>query len=163
MVNEFAPEPVPFHLSMSGKDSIDLRGIESVGYKVDGMLHLERGALTFEWAVDRTTETVGFTGIRTDVEKFDYEELVLPLELLAEVRLTGGFFSARRLRFRARRLDSFGGVPAAKPGRLALKIRRRDWRLAHAMVAAIEEALVDNELEYTDPELLPEGDTGETY
>jgi hypothetical protein len=31
------------------------------------------------------------------------------------------------------------------------------------MVAAIEEALVDNELEYTDPELLPEGDTGETY
>jgi hypothetical protein len=156
------PEPLPFYLGMAGKDTIDLRGIKSVGYTVEGLLHLERGAINIEWAVDRTTETVGLGGIRTDVEKFDYEELVVPLSLLAEVRLTGGIMRARRLRLRARRLDAFGGVPAAKPGRLIIKIRRRHWRIAKAMVAAIADAQYEG-LEYTDPDALGEGDTDETY
>ena len=156
------PEPLPFHLGLTGKDTIDIRGIKSVGYKVEGLLHLEHGGLTIEWAVDRTTETVGFGGIRTDVEKFDYEELVVPVSLLAEVRLTGGIMGPRRLRLRARRLDAFGNVPTSKPGRVALKIRRRDRKLARAMVAAIRDVQYDA-LEYTDPELLLESDTDETY
>ena len=153
-------EPVPFRLSLAGEDTLDSRGVRSVGFKVEGLLHLEGDSLTLEWAVDRTTERVGLGGVSTDVEKFDYEELTIHLTWLTEVRLTGGFMSPRRLRLRARRLDAFDGVPAAKPGRLALKIRHRDRKIAKAMVIAIEEAQLDA-LEYTDPDLLLEGDTGE--
>ncbi len=156
------PEPLPFRLSLAGEETLDSRGVRSVGYKVEGMLHLEGDCLTLEWAVDKTTERVGLGGISTDVEKFDYEELTIHLSWLTEVRLTGGFMRPRRLHLRASRLDAFDGVPAAKPGRIALKIRRRHRHIAAAMVEAIQEAHIDA-LEYTDPELLPEGDTGETY
>ena len=156
-MNSFPPEPLPFRLGMAGEDTVDSRGARSVSYKVDGMLHLEGDSLTLEWAVDKTTENVGLGGISTDVEKFDYEEITLHLTWLTEARLTGGFMSPRRLRLRARRLDAFDEVPGARPGRIALRIRRRDRHIAAAMVAAIREARIDA-LEYTDPELLAEGD-----
>ncbi len=150
------PEPVPFRLSLAGKDTIDTGGIRSVSYKVQGLLHLEGDTLALEWAVDRSTESVGLKGISTDVEQFDYEELVVPLSWLAEVRLTRG--PLRRLILRARRLDAFDSVPAARPGAIALRIRRRDRHLARAMVEAIEEARVEA-LAYPERELLADGDT----
>ena len=156
------PEPVPFRLPLAGKDTIDAGGIRTVSYKVQGLLHLEGDALALEWAVDQSTENVGIGGISTDVDKFDYEELVVPLTWLAEVRLTRG--PLRRLILRARRLDAFDGVPAARPGTIALRIRRRDRHLASAMVEAIEEARADA-LAYHEHELLMDGDTptGDVY
>ena len=90
------------------------------------------------------------------MKKLDYEELVVPLTWLTEVRFTR--FPSRRLKLRARRLDAFDGVPTARPGGLVLRIRHRDRHLARAMVEAIEEARVDA-LEYTDPGLLGDGET----
>jgi hypothetical protein len=84
------------------------------------------------------------------------------LTWLTEVRLTR--FPARRLKLRARRLDAFDGVPAARPGNISLRIRRRDRHLAAAMVEAIEEARASI---LADPsyELLVDGDTptGDAY
>ena len=151
------PQPVPFRLSLAGEETLDFRGVRSVGYKVEGLLHLENDSLTLEWAVDKTTENVGLSGVSTDVEKFDYEDLTLHLTWLTEVRLTGGFFRPWRIHLRASRLDAFDGIPAAKPGRISLKIRRRNRHIAAAMVAAIQEAQAEA-LEYTDPELLAEGE-----
>lgn len=150
------PDPVPFRLRLAGEETLDTRGIRSVSYKVQGLLHLEGDTLALEWAVDQSTESVGLGGVSTDVEKFDYEELVVPLTWLTEVRLTRG--PLRRLILRARRLDAFDGVPAARPGTIALRIRRRDRHLAAAMVEAIDDARVQA-LEYTDPGLLTDGET----
>ncbi len=150
------PEPVPFRLRLAGEDTIDTRGISTVSYKVQGLLHLEGDTLALEWAVDQSTENVGLEGISTDVKKFDYEELVVPLTWLTEVRLTR--FPSRRLKLRARRLDAFDGVPTARPGGLVLRIHHRDRHVARAMIEAIEEARVDA-LEYTDPGLLGDGET----
>ena len=149
------PEPVPFRLGLAGEETLDSRGIRSVAYKVDGMLHLDHDNLTLEWAVDRHTESIGLGGVKTDVEKFDYEDLVVPLSWLMEARLTR---FPRRLRLRAKHLDAFEGVPGEKPGRIALKIRRSDRHRAAAMVRAINLARVQA-LEYTDPGLLVEGET----
>lgn len=159
------PEPLPFRLSLAGEETIDSRGVRSVSYKVQGLLHLEGDTLALEWAVDRSTESVGLGGISTDVKQFEYEELVVPLAWLTEVRLTGGLLRPWRLHLHARRLDAFDGVPAARPGRVTLKIRRRNRQLATAMFEAIEEARAYL-LEYTDPGLLTDGETpsgGSTY
>ncbi|MEE8361342.1 MAG: hypothetical protein V3R71_04260, partial [Gemmatimonadales bacterium] len=118
-----APDPLPFRLRLAGKDTIDAGGIRTVSYKVQGLLHLEGDTLALEWAVDQSTENVGIGGVSTDVEQFDYEELVVPLTWLTEVRLTR--FPSRRLKLRARRLDAFDGVPAARPGSISLRVR---WR-----------------------------------
>lgn len=150
------PDPVPFRLRLAGEDTIDTRGIRTVSYKVRGLLHLEGDTLAFEWAVDQSTESVGLGGVSTDVEKFDYEELVVPLTWLTEVRLTR--FPSRRLKLRARRLDAFDGIPAARPGSISLRVRWRDRHLARAMVEAIEEARVEA-LAYPERELLADGDT----
>jgi len=156
------PEPVPFRLKLAGEETLDTRGVRSVSYKVDGMLHLDGDNLTLEWAVDRHTESIGLGGVRTDVEKFDYEDLVVPLLWLMEVRLTR---FPRRLRLRAKHLHAFEGVPGEKPGRIALKIKRRDRHLAAAMVRTINQARLhaqentDPAIEYTDPELLTDSDT----
>ena len=149
------PEPVPFRLGLAGEETLDTRGVRSVSYKVDGVLHLDGDNLTLEWAVDRHTESVGLGGVRTDVEKFDYEDLVVPLSWLMEARLTR---FPRRLRLRAKHLDAFEGVPGERPARLALKIRRRDRHLAAAMVRAINHARL-HALEYTDPGMLTDGET----
>ncbi len=156
------PEPVPFRLRLAGEDTISPLGVRTVSYKVQGLLHLEGDTLALEWAVDQSTENVGIGGISTDVKKFDYEELVVPLTWLTEVRLTR--FPSRRLKLRARRLDAFYGVPTARPGSIALRIRHRDRHLARAMVEAIEEARVEA-LAYPEPELLADGDTptGDVY
>ena len=150
------PEPVPFRLSLAGEETLDTRGVRSVSYKVQGLLHLEGDNLALEWAVDQSTESVGLGGVSTNVEQFDYEELVVPLTWLATVRFTR--FPLRRLILRARRLDAFDGVPAARPGSIALKIRWRDRHLAAAMVEAIEDARIDA-LAYAERELLMDGDT----
>lgn len=150
------PDPVPFRLPLAGKETIDTSGIRSVSYKVQGLLHLEGDTLAFEWAVDQSTESVGLGGVSTDVEKFDYEELVVPLTWLTEVRLTR--FPSRRLKLRARRLDAFDGIPAARPGSISLRVRWRDRHLAAAMVEAIERARVEA-LAYPETELLADGDT----
>ena len=150
------PDPLPFRLSLAGEETLDTRGIRSVSYKVQGLLHLEDDTLALEWAVDQYTESVGLGGVSTGAEKFDYEELVVPLTWLTEVRLTR--FPSRRLKLRARRLDAFDGVPSARPGSVSLRIRHRDRHLAAAMVEAIDDARASI-LSDPDYELLVDGDT----
>lgn len=35
-------EPLPFRIRIPGKDVIDLKGVRSVNYRVEGLLHLDR-------------------------------------------------------------------------------------------------------------------------
>ncbi len=130
-------EPLPFRLRIRGKDVIDLKGIRSVSYRVDGLLHLVDDALEFEWTATETTERVGFTGIHTGVDSSPIGRLEVPAGWLAEVRLLWGWWRLR-LSFRARRLDAFEGMPGAKGGAVTLRIRRRFRKQAQQLIAAIE-------------------------
>ncbi len=131
------PEPLPFRIRIPGEDSIDTSGVRSVSYRVEGLLHLTDDTLEFEWTATETTEQVSLTKIGTEVSQSPIGRLELPLDILAEVRLRGGWMLPRLL-LRARRLGAFERMPRAKGTTVTLRIRRRFRKQAQEMVAAIE-------------------------
>ena len=151
-------EPLPFRISVPGEDAIDFKGIRSVSYRVDGLLHLVDDALGFEWTATETTERVGLTGIHTGVDSSPIGRLEVPAGWIAEVRLRWGWWRLRLL-FQARRLDAFEGMPGGKAGVLTLKIRRRFRKQAEAMITAIEHARDTTPLPPLETQ--PEIDTGD--
>ena len=132
-------DPLPFRLRVPGQDVIDSEGVWSISYRVEGLLHLDGGRLSFEWTATRTTERVSVKGIGTDVDRSPIGTLEVPADWIIGVRLRGGWWWPR-LELRARRLDAFDGFPGSRPGLIMLKIRRRDRGHAGAFVAAIDHA-----------------------
>ena len=61
--------PLPFRLKIPERDSLELSGFRSVSYDMDGLVHVDGDALSFEWVARRHTERIGLTGIREDVEE----------------------------------------------------------------------------------------------
>jgi len=141
-------DPVPFRLPVAGKDLIDLEGVHTTSYRVEGLLHLEDDYLVFQWGGTQHVEDVGLKGVVDEKEKLPNEELDVPVLWISEARLTGGWW-APRLRLRARRLEAFEPIPSARPGTVTLKIRNADRPLARAMIVAIEMALADARLAQT--------------
>jgi len=129
--------PLPFRLGLPDDDSIGLSGIRSVSYELDGLLHLDEDALVFEWVARRETETVGFTGVKKEVDESPVGGREVPYDMLTRVRLRGWWW-APRLDLYARQLDAFDGIPGARGSVLTLKISRHDRALAAAVVQAIE-------------------------
>lgn len=150
-------EPVPFSIRVPGEDVIDFKGIRSVSYRVEGLLHLANDMLEFEWTATEKTDRVSVTGIGTVVDRSPIGRLKLPVGWVAEVELRGRWLP--RVRFRARRLDAFEDMPGATAGTLTLKIRRRYRRQAAALIAAIELARAATPL--PPPETLTELEAGD--
>ena len=132
------PEPLPFRLRVPGRDAVDGDGAWQISYRIEGLLHLVGGTVTFEWFGTRHTQQVSFAGAVDDNEPLPTEWLDVPVELITEARLRGWW--APRMGLRAGRLDAFDGVPSARPGMLTLRIHRRDRELAARMAEAIESA-----------------------
>ncbi len=134
--------PLSFKLPAEGEESIDIRGVRSVDYKMVGQLHLTDRWLVFEWTGTRTTEKVGFDGIGTDVERLPLEEFEIPLDHIVGARLVRTWWLPR-LEIRARTLDLFDEIPGSKPGMVSLRIKRRDRAHAFEFVLALENAIAD--------------------
>jgi len=130
-------EPLPFRITVPDKDTIDLTGIRSVSYRVEGLLHLAEDTLIFEWSATETTERVGFTGIGTVVDESPVGKLEVPASWIADARLRGGWWRPQ-LVLRARRLGAFESMPGVTGGALILRIDRQLRREAKTFVAAIE-------------------------
>jgi hypothetical protein len=128
--------PLPFRLEIPDDDSLELSGIRSVSYEVEGLLHLDEDALTFEWVARRQIERIGFTGIKKEEDESPVGRARVPLQAITRIRLRGWWW-APRLDLYARRLDAFEEVPTARRGVLTLKIRRPDRGIAAAMAAEI--------------------------
>jgi hypothetical protein len=143
-------EPVPFHGTLAGRDTLGLDGARSVSYRVHGLLHFDGGVLTFEWSIARHSEQVSLGRVDVEDDVAPPELLCVPLAWIAEARLTGGWWLPR-LVLRGRRLDAFDGVPGAQPGAVALRVRRRDRALAAAMAAVLADARVDPSLAAVEP------------
>lgn len=137
-----ALDPLPFRLPVPGADVVELGGIESVSYRLEGLLHLKEQLVSLEWTGTRKTEYVGLTGVGTEHDHLPVEWIEIPVAWITEVRVRGGWWRPR-FELRARRLDAFEGVPAARAGTLSVKIARRDRGLAADMAAAIEMARAD--------------------
>lgn len=134
-------EPLPFRLSVPGSDTIDLDEIESISYRVEGLLHFIGDTLTFEWAGSRTRELVSLGQVKEEEEAIPLAMREVPVNWIASIALKG--WLRLRLELRGRRMDAFDGIPGAKFGTLSLRIRRRDRELAREIVSALEMARAD--------------------
>ena len=142
-----SPPPLAFRIGVPGADTLDDRGIRSVGYRLEGLLRLVDATLVFEWAATRTTESVSFAGVKTETDRSPIGALEVPVERITTVRRRGGWW-APRLELRASEIDAFDALPGARPASIRLKIRRRDRAHADAMALAIDLALADGRLEH---------------
>ena len=129
--------PLPFRLEIPEDDSFDLSGVRSISYEVDGLLQLGPDALTFEWVARRRTKSVGFTGVKQEMDESPIGRVEIPYHLITHVRLRGWWF-APRLDLYGSRLDTFDRVPGAHGSVLTLGLRRQDRVIAAAIVRAVD-------------------------
>lgn len=134
-----SPDPLPFRLRMPGSDTLDLRGVRSISWRVEGRLYLAGDMLGFEWTGTRRAERVSLSGVKVDEEDLPIEVLEIPVEWITGARLRTPRL-APRLELQAGRLDAFDDLPGARPGSVALRLARRDVARARAMIDAIQGA-----------------------
>jgi hypothetical protein len=139
--------PIPFRLKVPGRDAVEWGGIESVSYRVDGLLRLADKSVILEWTGTRTTQEVSFDKIGTDVDELPPQWLELPFGRIAGAWVVGGWWWPR-LELRARGLEDFIGVPATHGVTLRLRIHRRDRGLARTIVFEIERRVAATLLAY---------------
>jgi hypothetical protein len=132
-------EPLPFKLSVPDDDKWEGVGHESREFKVDGLLHLEQGVLVLEYAVRETVQRFGFEGVGTDRNEYPAEVVEIPVEWISDIRITD-LILFTWITLRARRLDTFEGIPGAGPGRLTLRVSYPNRHLMKPLVVAIEKA-----------------------
>ena len=130
-------KPLPFRLTPTGRDTFAFEGIESVSYRLDGILYLADQSVTLEWTGTRRTEQVSLDKVGTVVDELPLEWLELPFDRLAAAWVIGGWWWPR-LELRARGVEDFEGVPAARGITLRLRIHRRDRALALEIASEIE-------------------------
>ena len=129
--------PLPFRLNVPGRDTVGLGGIESVSYRVSGLLRLADQSVTLEWTGTRTTEQVTLDKIGTDVDEFPLEWMELPFGRIAGAWVIGGWWWPR-FELRALGKNDFIGVPSTRGVTLRLRIHWRDRSLAAALASEIE-------------------------
>ena len=132
-------DPLPFRLRVPGIDKIDLQGIRSISYRVEGLLHVDGHTVVLEWAGTRKTEWVALGSVTDEVDRSPVARREVPVSAIIKVQLRGGWI-APRLELRARNLDVFDGIPGARPGVIRLKIRRRDRKQAAVVAAVLDRA-----------------------
>lgn len=135
-------DPLPFRIHVPGDERVGLDGIREVVWKIEGLLHLDGTTLVLEWTGSRTTTVVSLGTVRKDTRELPVSSLDVPAGWLSEVRLRAWWWPAR-LHLRARVLDAFEGVPAARPGAITLRLRWRDLALARQVIADIQLARAD--------------------
>jgi hypothetical protein len=131
--------PLPFRISVPGYDSIDSQGVVSISIKLEGLLHVLDDVVSLEWSATRKVESVSLRGIRDEVDQSPVGACDIPVDLILEARLRGGWW-APRLELRATRLDAFEEIPSAQNGTAKLRIQRRDREKARAVCAEISNA-----------------------
>lgn len=131
-----ALNPLPFRVSVPGRDTLDLELIESVSSRIDGLLHLRSNGVRLEWQETETREQVSLERVGTDVQRFELQPLELPYERIAGAWVIGGWWWPR-LELRARSFTDLEGVPGARGITLMLRIQRRDRALARAVAAEL--------------------------
>lgn len=148
------PNPLPFRIGVPGYDSIDSQGVVSISIKLEGLLHVLDNAISLEWTATRTVESVSLSGVRDEVDQSPVGTCDIPMNLILEARVRGGWW-APRIELRSTRLDAFADIPSAQNGTAKLRIQRRDRENARAVCAAINHGRSLPEGNNTEPARLP--------
>lgn len=138
-------DPLPFRLPVPGHDDIDGLEVVSVSAKIDGLAHWADGVLTLEWAETQHIDEVSFARVRSDIVAQPPLAVDIPIDTLAGATVAGGWWRPR-VELRARYLDAFANIPGARPGRVTLRIKRRDRALAKQLVAVLQSEIAGQAL-----------------
>ncbi len=133
-------DPLPFRLPAPGLDDVSGTAVVSVTVKVEGLAHWTGEVLVLEWAETHHVDEVSLQKVRSDVVVHPSLTVDVPPAVLASVEVTGGWWRPR-LELRGRYLDLFVNIPGSRPGRLPLRIARRDRDLARQLAAELNHAI----------------------
>ena len=138
-------DPLPFRLGVPGHDAVDGLEVVSISVKVEGLAYWAGGVLTLEWSETQHIDEVSFAAVRSDVVTQPPLAVDIEANQLSSALFKGGWWRPR-IELRARYLNVFGDVPGSKPGRLLLRIARRDRALARLLVSQLTEAIANPQL-----------------
>jgi len=111
--------------------------------RVDGILRLSGDELVLELRVTEDVTTVsGSAGYQKDKKASDVAELAVPLSRIVSTKLRKWWWGPR-LTVVTDSMRLFEDVPGAAPGRLDLRIARRDAPMAEMLVNEVEIRLAD--------------------
>lgn len=109
----------------------------SVERQAEGLVRLETNTLGLEFERAVVTTTMDGEGYSTDRTGGGIDELEIPLELIASVRVRRRWFLPR-LQVETTRVRLLEGVPGARQGHVDLRIRHRDVQAARQLVLEVE-------------------------
>lgn len=142
---------LPFRLSVPGLDTFDLQGVHSVSARIEGRAAWDGAVLTLEWAETQTIEEVSLLRVRDEQIKQPPLAVDVPASELLGAVVRGGWWRPV-VELRPRYFNAFDAIPGAKPGRLELRIARRDRSMARRLVDELDRAIAHHQLPpATDP------------
>lgn len=140
---------VPFFLTRS-EDAFSAATVTTTTETIHGLLRIDGPRLVVQWRLDRRTDRVGATELRTDRDFEEVREVVVPLSSVAGARVRHpgwAFWSGPRLVLHAADLQAFdalagaGGLELDHPAELVLRVRRADRLAAEEFTAELALAL----------------------
>ena len=145
---------VPFVLKR-GEDVMTNTSVESTRETIHGVIRLESEQVVLQWRLDRKTEVMGGTGIRTDQEFEPVREVAVSLDGVAGATVRAGWIGwllGPKLVLTASDLAAFEVVAGAEglrmdhPAQLHVRIRRRDRLIAEEFCAELALVLAERSL-----------------
>lgn len=131
---------LPFKLKVPGTDEVSGFTARSVGYRLQGLLRLDRDIVRIEWGGVQEIQEVGALDVRDEQVELPDEWLEIPVEHLHRAVHEGGWWRPRVL-LQARSLETFAGMPGGERGRMRFWYARRDGAAARDLVAGINAAI----------------------
>lgn len=145
---------VPFLLKR-GEDVMTATSVETTRETIHGVIRLESERVVLQWRLDRKTEVMGGTGMRTDQEFEPVREVEVPLDGVAGATVRAGWLGwllGPKLVLTAADLAVFEVVAGADglrmdhPAQLHVRVRRRDRLLAEEFCAELALVLAERSL-----------------
>lgn len=124
----------------------------------EGLVHIDRDALVFQFVVTRTVTRVGGVSVQTDRSTEPVREIRVPISALASIRLRRrGWLRRREMVIVARDLRAFVDVPGARAHDLTIAVPSKDADTAVELVSTVELAMADHALKLAESGELPAG------
>ena len=133
---------VPFSFRLPGEQRMDGSTSITREPKVRGVVRFTGDRLVMEWTGHVRTTVVSGRGTEVTDEPVPAGERALPLGSIARMEVRGGWWMPR-IELATVDLASLADVPSAQPGRVTLRLARRDRHHAAELVAKVRMAQAD--------------------
>lgn len=133
---------VPFSLEQAKETNIERGRVQSKAFQVRGIARLEGDRLTLEWSGSVEIKEIQGGDVRNLRQSVPAQRLVLPAVRIAKIELRGRWWKPH-IELRTTAIGPLELVPTASGGSVLLRITRRDWGIARALVSHVSLEMAD--------------------